>query len=35
RWAGDTNFMPIVSETRCIPQALEDTYDLLKPAFAD
>ena len=35
RWQGDTNFMPIVSETKVIVEALEDTYDALHAAFAD
>lgn len=30
RWEGDTNFMPILSNTKVIPQMLEDTYKLLK-----
>jgi ATP adenylyltransferase len=34
RWAGDTNFMPVVSDTSVIVQALEDTYDALHDAFA-
>lgn len=33
RWNGDTNFMPIVGGTKLIPQALEQTYALLKPLF--
>jgi len=33
RWAGDTNFMPILSETKIIPQYLEKTYQLLRPGF--
>ncbi|PKO22329.1 MAG: HIT family hydrolase [Chloroflexi bacterium HGW-Chloroflexi-1] len=32
RWTGDTNFMPVFGEVRVIPQALCETYDLLKTA---
>lgn len=34
RWIGDTNFMPILGRTTVIPQALDELYDRLKPAFA-
>lgn len=34
RWVGDTNFMPILAETRVIPQHLEQTYALLVDAFS-
>ena len=33
RWAGDSNFMPILADTRVIPQHLERTYTLLATAF--
>jgi ATP adenylyltransferase len=29
RWGGDTNFMPVLSDTKIIHQALEDLYDRL------
>jgi ATP adenylyltransferase len=29
RWNGDTNFMPVVADTRVIVQSLETLYDLL------
>lgn len=33
RWNGDVNFMPILSETRVIPQHLTTTLELLTPFF--
>lgn len=35
RWSGDTNFMPVLADTRVVPQALEATRDHLEPFFAD
>ncbi len=34
RWAGDTNFMPVVGDTKVIVEAIEATYDQLHDAFA-
>ena len=33
RWRGDSNFMPILADTRVIPQHIETTYTLLAKAF--
>jgi ATP adenylyltransferase len=33
RWDGDTNFMPVVGETRVMPQHLADSYDRLAQHF--
>lgn len=33
RWGGDTNFMPIIGETKVIPQLLAQTRDLLEQAW--
>jgi ATP adenylyltransferase len=33
RWGGDTNFMPVLADTRVMPQTLEQSYAALKGAF--
>jgi len=33
RWSGDTNFMPVVGNTKVHIQGLEDTFNSLKPYF--
>lgn len=35
RWIGDTNFMPIVGETKVIVEGLDRTYDTLWAAFGE
>jgi ATP adenylyltransferase len=35
RWHGDTNFMPVISETKVIAQSLESLYDLLVKQIAN
>ena len=35
RWGGDTNFMPVVGQTRVLPQLLPDTRDLLALAWSE
>ena len=33
RWGGDTNFMPVLGDTRVMNQTLEDSYRTLRGAF--
>jgi ATP adenylyltransferase len=33
RWNGDTNFMPVIGETKIISQGIDETYDILLPLF--
>jgi ATP adenylyltransferase len=32
RWAGDTNFMPVLGDTRVVPQSLDEMYQRLAAA---
>ena len=35
RWNGDTNFMPVVAETKVLPESLTRTWSRLRRAFAE
>ena len=35
RWSADTSFMPVVGQTRVMPELLEETARRLAPRFAD
>jgi len=35
RWAGDTNFITTVGNLRCIPQGMQESYELLRAAWDD
>ena len=35
RWNGDTNFMPVVGNTKVLPESLDQTYERLRPVFAE
>lgn len=34
RWGGDTNLMPVVGQTKVLPQLLDETRDLLASSWA-
>jgi ATP adenylyltransferase len=34
RWNGDTNFMPVLSDTKVLSEALEQTYEKMKAVLA-
>lgn len=33
RWAGDNNFMPVIADTKVMPQSIEQSYEALEGAF--
>lgn len=35
RWSGDTNFMPVLTDVRVMPEYLDDAWQRLSSAFAD
>ena len=34
RWSGDTNFMPVISDTKIMIEKLNKTWERLKPEFS-
>jgi len=34
RWNGDTNFMPVLADTRVVPQSLRECYEVLRNELA-
>jgi ATP adenylyltransferase len=35
RWNGDTSFMPVLSETKIVSQALEETQEIISKAYEE
>jgi ATP adenylyltransferase len=35
RWAGDSNFMPVIADVHVMPEHLDRTWERLVPFFAD
>ncbi len=35
RWSGDSNFMPVLTDVRIMPEYLADSWQRLAPLFAD
>ena len=35
RWRGDTNFMPVIDDTKVIVQALDESWEQLRAAFGE
>ena len=35
RWGGDTNFMPVIGDTRVLPELLDESAQKLAPYFED
>ena len=33
RWGGDSNFLPVIGQTKAMPQLLEDTREMLAEAW--
>jgi ATP adenylyltransferase len=35
RWSGDANFLPVIGQTKALPQLLGQTWEIVKRAWDD
>ena len=35
RWSGDANFLPVIGQTKALPQLLDQTWQIVRTAWDD